>query len=166
MMWTKVGGGAGEGAMMPSWNEGAARALVEPWSAGEGGLVPALHALVEAFGYIDARAIPLVADVFNLSRAEVTGVVSFYKDFRRQPPGRHVVKVCRAEACQAMGCERVVAELEERLGTPMDSTSPDGAVTLETVYCFGNCALSPAALVDGKLFGRVDAADLCAKVGR
>jgi formate dehydrogenase subunit gamma len=128
-------------------------------------LLPALHALVEAFGYIDERAIPLVADVFNLSRAEVTGVVSFYKDFRREPPGRHVVKVCRAEACQAMGCEPLVAELEKRLGTPVDATSA-GAVTLETVYCLGNCALSPAALVDGKLLGRVDADGLCARLGR
>ncbi len=151
---------------MPSWDEGAARALVEPWSAGEGGLLPALHALVDAFGYVDPRALPLLADVFNLSRAEVTGVVSFYKDFRRAPPGRHVVKLCRAEACRAMGCERVAAALEERLGTPMDGTTADGAVTVETVYCLGNCALSPAALVDGKLLGRVDAASLCERLGR
>jgi formate dehydrogenase subunit gamma len=129
-------------------------------------MLPALHALNEAFGYIDTRAIPLVADVFNLSRAEVTGVVSFYKDFRTEPPGRHVVKICRAEACQAMGCERVVAELEQRLGTAVDTTSRDGAVTVESVYCLGNCALSPAALVDGKLYGRVDADSLCARVGR
>ena len=152
--------------MMPSWDEGAARSLMEPWSADEGGLLPALHALQEAYGYIDDRAVPLLADVFNLSRAEVTGVVSFYHDFRREPPGRHVVKVCRAEACQAMGCERLVAELEARLGTPVDGTSPDGAVTLETVYCLGNCALSPAALVDGKLHGRVDAESLCEGLGR
>jgi len=151
---------------MPSWSEEAARALVEPWSVGEGGVLPALHALVEAFGYIDDRAIPLVAEVFNLSRAEVTGVVSFYKDFRTAPPGRHVVKLCRAEACQAMGCERVVAELEERLGTAMDGTSPNREVTIETVYCLGNCALSPAALVDGKLLGRVDAESLCERLGR
>ena len=151
---------------MPCWDERAARALVEPWSVGEGGLLPALHALVEAFGYVDERAVPLVADVFNLSRAEVTGVVSFYHDFRREPPGRHVVKVCRAEACQAMGCERLVAELEERLATPVDTTSADGAVSFETVYCLGNCALSPAALVDGKLFGRVDAASICARLDR
>jgi formate dehydrogenase subunit gamma len=129
-------------------------------------LLPALHALVEAFGYVDERAVPLVADVFNLSRAEVTGVVSFYGDFRTKAPGRHLVKVCRAEACQAMGCERLVAELEERLATPVDTTSADGAVSFETVYCLGNCALSPAALVDGKLFGRVDAASICARLER
>jgi formate dehydrogenase subunit gamma len=129
-------------------------------------LLPALHALHEAYGYIDARAIPLVAEVFNLSRAEATGVVSFYKDFRTEPAGRHVVKVCRAEACQAMGCERVVAELEERLGIAVEGTSPDGTVTVETVYCLGNCALSPAALIDGKLYGRVDAESLCARIGR
>ena len=151
---------------MPCWDERAARALVEPWSVNEGGLLPALHALVEAFGYVDERAVPLVADVFNLSRAEVTGVVSFYGDFRTTAPGRHVVKVCRAEACQAMGCERLVAELEERLATPVDTTSADGAVSFETVYCLGNCALSPAALVDGKLFGRVDAASICARLER
>ena len=152
--------------MMPSWDEGAARSLSERWSADEGGLLPALHALTEAFGSIDERAIPLVAEVFNLSRAEVTGVVSFYKDFRTTPPGRHVVKLCRAEACQAMGCERVASELEARLATAMDGTSRDGAVTVETVYCLGNCALSPAALVDGKLVGRVDADALCARLGR
>ncbi len=139
---------------MPSWDEGAARSLLQPYRNVDGALLPALHALVEAFGYVDDRAIPLVAEAFNLSRAEVTGVVSFYTDFRRSPPGRHVVKVCRAEACQAAGAEAFVVRLQERLAMGMDTTSPDGAVTLETVYCLGNCALGPAVLVDGRLYGR------------
>jgi formate dehydrogenase subunit gamma len=151
---------------MTSWDEAAARSLVVEQRDGGGTLLDALHALLNAFGYIDGRAIPMVAHVFNRSRAEVTGVVSFYKDFRNVPPGRQVVKVCRAEACQAMGGERLVRALEERLATPMDATTADGAVTLETVYCLGNCALSPAVLVDGKLYGRVDAEALCARLAR
>jgi formate dehydrogenase subunit gamma len=142
---------------MPSWDEGAARSLLQPYRNADGALLPALHTLVATFGYVDDRAIPLVAEVLNLSRAEVAGVVSFYTDFRRSPPGRHVVKVCRAEACQAVGAEAFVARLEERLAMAMDTTSPDGAVTLETVYCLGNCALGPAVLIDGRLYGRATA---------
>jgi len=149
---------------MPGWDEGTARTVIEAQRGSDGALLPMLHALLDTFGYVDRRAVPLMAEALNLSRAEVTGVVSFYKDFRAAPPGRHVVKLCRAEACQAMGCERLVTELEGRLGTPVDTTSPDGRVTLETVYCLGNCALSPAALVDGKLLGRVDAEALCARL--
>lgn len=130
-----------------------------------GPLLPILHAVQERFGFIDKRAIPIIAEVLNLSRAEVHGVVSFYCDFRRAPAGRHVIKLCRAEACQAMGCERVAADLETA-GLTMNGTTGDGAVTLETVYCLGNCALSPAALVDGELYGRVDAATALQLVGR
>lgn len=142
---------------MPTWDEAAARDLIEHHRAGEGTLLVALHALAHAFGHVDRRAIPLIAEAFNLTRAEITGVVTFYKDFRAEPPCRHVIKLCRAEACQAVGSERVAAELEGALGAD---------VTLETVYCLGNCALGPAALVDGKLYGRVDAASLRARVGR
>jgi len=151
---------------MTSWDEAAARSLLVAQRDGGGTLLDALHALRDAFGYIDRQAIPVAADVFNLSRAEVTGVVSFYTAFRTSPPGRRTVKVCRAEACQAMGADRLVAEVEARLATAMDTTTTDGAVTLETVYCLGNCALSPAVLVDGKLYGRVDADALCARLGR
>ncbi len=135
----------------------------------EGPLLPILHALNDHFGYIDQQAVPIVADVLNLSRAEVHGVVSFYHDFRGQPAGRHVVKVCRAEACQAMGGRKLVAEFEAALGVALGGTTPNGQVTLEAVYCLGNCALSPAVLVDGELYGRVDRArmqTMLAEVGR
>lgn len=141
------------------------RAVARAGAAAQGPLLPILHAVRERFGFIDDRAIPVIADVLNLSRAEVHGVVSFYHDFRRAPAGRHVIKLCRAEACQAMGCERVVADLE-KAGLTMNGTTGDGAVTLEAVYCLGNCALSPAALVNGELHGRVDAAAALQLVGR
>ena len=121
-------------------------------------MLPVLHALQEAFGYADAAAIPLVAEALNVSKAEVHGVIGFYHDYRTELPGRHVLKLCRAEACQSMGCEQLAADLERRLGVKTGGTTADGAVTLEAVYCLGNCALSPAALIDGKLYGRVSAA--------
>jgi formate dehydrogenase subunit gamma len=118
-------------------------------------MLPMLHSLIEEFGYIDDRAVPVLAKVLNISRAEVVGVINFYHDFRTVPAGRHLLRVCRAEACQSMGCERLVEHLESRLATGMGGTSPDGAVTLEAVYCLGNCALSPAVMLDGRLYGRV-----------
>ncbi len=132
----------------------------------EGALLPILHAVNEHFGYVDSRAVPVIADVLNLTRAEVHGVASFYHDFRSAPAGRHVVKICRAEACQAMGCDRVIADLERALNVTLGETSADGQVTLEAVYCLGNCALSPAALIDGELCGRIDAARALARVGK
>lgn len=144
----------------PPWDADLARAAIEGMRGLEGALLPMLHALVERFGYVDDRAIPLLADALNLSRAEVHGVVSFYHDFRRTPPGRHVVKLCRAEACQAMGVDALIPEVERVLGVRLGETAADGSVTLEPVYCLGNCALSPAALVDGDLHGRVTAARL------
>lgn len=127
-------------------------------AAEPGGLLPLLHAIQDALGWLPPEALPRVADAMNLSRAEVHGVVSFYHDFRTTPPGRHVVRICRAEACQAMGAEALVAHACRRLGTGFSTTRPDGAVTVEPVYCLGNCALSPAVLVDGALYGRVDPA--------
>jgi len=117
-----------------------------------------LHALQEHFGYVPEPAFPLLADALNISRAEVVGVVRFYHDFREAPAGRHVLKVCRAESCQAMGSEALVARLEAALGVEVGGTTADGAVTLEAVYCLGNCALSPAVMLDGRTHGRVDAA--------
>ncbi len=109
-----------------------------------------------ASAIIDAAAIPLVAEALNVSRAEVHGVVTFYHDFRAQPAGRHVLKLCRAEACQSMGCEALVEHLAAEHGISMGETTPDGRLTVEAVYCLGNCALSPAAMMDGELVGRVD----------
>ena len=101
---------------------------------------------------------PLVAEALNLSRAEVHGVVTFYHDFRQAAPGRHVVRVCRAEACQSMGSERLAEHIKGRLGIDFHETSADGRFTLEPVFCLGDCACSPALMLDGKLHGRVDAA--------
>ena len=140
-----------------AWDEAVARDIAGELKDVAGPLLPILHALNDRFGYVDERAVPIVADILNLSRAEVHGVVSFYHDFRHEPAGRHVIKVCRAEACQSMGGEGVVAALEQALGIACGGTTPDGRVTVEAVYCLGNCALSPAALIDGKLYGRVDA---------
>ncbi len=123
----------------------------------DGPLIPILHALNDRFGYVDDTAIPVVANVLNLSRAEVHGVVSFYHDFRHEPAKRHVLKICRAEACQSMGAEKLFAEVAAALG---DSAQ----VTLEPVYCLGNCALSPSAMIDGKLYGRVSKEKALAEV--
>lgn len=153
----------------PEFDTERVRAIAMELASLDGPLLPILHAINDRLGHVDERAIPVVAEVLNLSRAEVHGVVSFYHDFRRRPHGRHVLKVCRAEACQSMGCERLVEELETSLGVPMGETTPDGRLTLETVYCLGNCALSPAVMLDGELHGRVDAtraAELLHRAGR
>jgi len=121
-----------------------------------GALLPILHAVQEAFGYIDDAAVSEIAAALNLSRAEVHGVVTFYHDFRRAPAGRHVLRLCRAEACQSMGCETLAQRLTSKLGIDFGATTSDGRLTLEAVYCLGNCALSPAAMLDGKLHGRLD----------
>src|SRR4051794_24557425 len=122
----------------------------------EGAMLPILHALQEHFGYIDQACIPLVAEALNVSRAEVHGVVTFYHDFRSEPAGRHVLKICRAESCQAMGVERLVAHLAGAHGLVPGQTSTSGALTLDTVYCLGQCAVSPACLIDGEPVGRLD----------
>ncbi|MHB1930244.1 MAG: formate dehydrogenase subunit gamma [Acidimicrobiales bacterium] len=141
-----------------SWDEDRAREVIDEARHQPGALLPVLHALQEVFGCVDGRAVPLVADALNLSRAEVHGVVSFYADFRSAPPGRSTVRVCRAEACQAMGADRLTRHATERLGVPLGGTTPDGAVTLEQVFCLGNCALAPSVMVDGRVVGRVDGA--------
>lgn len=120
-----------------------------------GALLPILHALQEEFGYVDSAAIPLVAEALNISKAEVHGVISFYHDFRHSPPGRHVLRICRAEACQSMGCEALVGHVEKKLGVKMGETAADRSFTVESVYCLGNCALSPSAMLDGEPYGRV-----------
>lgn len=139
----------------PPWNEGRALTLIQGLKHLPGASLPILHALQDEFGYVPQEAIPLIADALVLSRAEVVGILNFYHDFRQEPGGRHTLKVCRAESCQSMGCEGLVRHLEERLGVEMGGTTADGALTLQTVYCLGNCALSPAVLLDGDLYGRV-----------
>ncbi len=121
-------------------------------------LLEILHDLQHKLGYVPEEALPVLAKAVNLSRAEVHGVVTFYHDFRREPAGRHVVKVCQAEACQAMGARALATAIQTSLKIGFGETTKDGAITLEKVYCLGNCALSPAIMVDDALVGRVDAA--------
>lgn len=147
------------------WDAAVAAEIAHDLKDLNGALLPILHALNGRFGYIPDDALPLVADILNLTRADVHGVVSFYHDFRRQPAGRHVIKLCCAEACQSMGSDRLRADLEKALGIKLGETSADGRVTLEPVYCLGNCALSPAALIDGKLHGRLTESRTLALVG-
>ena len=142
------------------WDAAFAKSLISEHLHLEGPMLPILHALQNEFGYVDEAAIPLLAEALNISKAEVLGTISFYHDFRHAPAGRTVIKLGRAEACQSVGCEALVAHAESHHHLPIDSTSPDGSVTLETVYCLGNCALGPAALVDGALVGRLDAGKL------
>jgi formate dehydrogenase subunit gamma len=140
-----------------SWDVDRALARIVELKHLPGALLPILHALQDEFGYIDKAAMALVADALNISLAEVHGVISFYHDFRRTPPGRHILRMCRAEACQSMGCENTIRHVEDRLGVTMGETSEDGSFTLEPVYCLGNCALSPSVMLDEELYGRVSA---------
>jgi formate dehydrogenase subunit gamma len=130
----------------------------------EGPLLPVLHDIQSAFGHIPAEALPLLAEGLNISRAEVHGVVSFYHDFRDVPAGRHMLKLCRAEACQAVGADALAARARDRLGVDWHGTTPDGSVTLEPVFCLGLCASGPAAMLDGRPLGRIDAARLDALI--
>jgi formate dehydrogenase subunit gamma len=148
----------------------------EPWSAErtaqiiaeqrglEGPLLPILHAIQQAFGCVPESAVPVIADALNLSRAEVHGVVTFYHDFKSEPQGRRVLKLCRAEACQAAGGDALAARAELKLGVSIGGTTGDRRVTLEPVYCLGLCATAPSAMLDGRVVGRLDEAALDALV--
>ncbi|MEV4625933.1 formate dehydrogenase subunit gamma [Micromonospora sp. NPDC049523] len=132
------------------------RALVAAHRGDRGALLPILHRIQAEFGWIDQQVVPVLAAELNLSRADVHGVITFYTDFRSEPAGRTTVKLCRAEACQSVGAEKVVAHAEQVLGIKVGQTTPDGSVTLEQVFCLGNCALGPAAQVNGRVVGRLD----------
>jgi formate dehydrogenase subunit gamma len=136
------------------------KAILARHASMRGALLPLLHALQDEIGWIPDALVPEIADALNISRAEVHGVITFYHDFRRQPAGRHVVKICRAEACQARGGAAIEAAAAERLGVAMGRTRADGVVTLEPVYCLGLCATGPNAMVDGVPLSRVDGAKL------
>ncbi len=138
------------------WDREVALRLIREHVGREGPLLPILHALQDEFGYIDTAAEPLIAEILNITRAEVHGVITFYHDFRRAPAGRHVLKLCRAEACQSAGGDPLAARAEARLGLRMGSTAADGSVTLEPVYCLGLCATAPSAMLDGRVIGRLD----------
>jgi formate dehydrogenase subunit gamma len=136
----------------------AARAIALRYGNKPDALLEILHDLQEQLGFIPEAALPALAKALNLSRAEVHGVVSFYHDFRRQPAGRHVIKVCRAEACQSMKGNELAAMIERFLNVKLGQTTADRAITVVAAYCLGNCAMSPAIMVDDRLVGRVDAA--------
>lgn len=131
------------------------RAILAQHADRPGPLLPVLHAVQAAFGHLPPAALPVIAETLGISRAELLGVTSFYHDFREAPAGRRVVKLCRAEACQAVGGRALEAHALARLGVGWGETTPDGAVTLEAVYCLGLCACGPAALVDGEVVGRL-----------
>lgn len=120
-----------------------------------GALLPVLHGIQDELGYIPPESVQVIARELNLTRAEVHGVISFYHDFRTEKPGTHIVKICQAESCQAMGSVGLTDFAKQRLGIGFRQTTKDGTVTLEPVYCLGNCAASPAIMVDGRLYGRV-----------
>jgi formate dehydrogenase subunit gamma len=138
------------------WSVERATQIVAEHHGMEGPLLPILHAINETFGYVPEAATPIVAEALNLSRAEVHGVVTFYHDFRQQPAGRHVLKLCRAEACQAAGGDALAERAKARLGVRFGGTTQDGRVTLEPVYCLGLCSVSPSAMIDGRIVARID----------
>jgi formate dehydrogenase subunit gamma len=138
------------------WDAARGAEIIAEHAKVEGATLVILHALQEAFGYVPEEALPMVADRLNLSRAEVYGVFTFYHDFRKKPAGRHVLKLCRAEACQAAGGDALAARAETKLGISLGDTTPDERVTLEPIYCLGLCATAPSAMLDGRLIGRLD----------
>ncbi|MFZ5784689.1 MAG: formate dehydrogenase subunit gamma [Pseudomonadota bacterium] len=154
---------------MVSWNETEAAEIVRRHEGREGPLLPILHDIQSAFGCIPAPAVPFIAHALNLTRAEVHGVVTFYHDFRAKPAGRHVLKLCRAEACQSVDGESVARQVLQHFGLDWGGTTPDGRLTVEATYCLGLCASGPSALLDGEPIGRLSAdalPDLAREVGR
>jgi len=131
-----------------------------------GGVISALRALQKAMGHVPESADAIVADVFNLSRAEVKGIVSFYEDFKRSPKGKVVVKLCAAEACQSVEGEELISRMEKELGLSLGETAKDGSVTLEPVYCLGLCTVGPAAMINNRLVGRADAKQLTQDISK
>ena len=140
------------------WDAVRGEEIISEHAGLEGATLVILHALQEAFGYVPEDAVPMIASELNLSRAEVYGVFTFYHDFRAKPAGRHVLKLCRAEACQAAGGDALAARAEAKLGIALGNTTPDELVTLEPIYCLGLCATAPSAMLDGRLIGRLDEA--------
>lgn len=147
-------------AQFVQWDSHRASEIVAAHIDRDGAALPILHALQEEFGFIPDEAVPLIASALNLSRAEVHGIVTFYHDFRREPAGRHVLKLCRAEACQSMGATHLAEEFLRREGVEWGGTTGDGTLTIEAVYCLGLCACAPAALYDGEPVARLNEAIL------
>ena len=120
-----------------------------------GALLPILHAIQKRFGYVPKAAVPIIAEALQQTRAEIHGVISFYHHFRTSPPGSHVVQICRAESCQAMGARQLEGHAKKRLRIDYHQTTADGRITLEPVYCLGNCACSPSVSIDDRVYARV-----------
>ena len=139
----------------PSQHDAEIRRLAEARAAEPGSLLPILHSIQDRLGYVPEAAVPIVAEALNLSRAEVHGVVTFYHFFRTEPPGKQTVYLCRAEACQSMGSRTLEEYARKKLGVDFHGTTSDGRFSLEPVYCLGNCACSPAVMVDETVYGRV-----------
>jgi formate dehydrogenase subunit gamma len=146
------------------WSAERAREIIARYRHLEGAALLILHALQETFGCVPEAAVSLVAEALNLSRAEIHGTVTFYHDFRKEPPGRRVLKLCRAESCQAAGGDALAARAEEMLGVEIGETTLDNRVTLEAVYCLGLCHSSPAAMLDKHVYGMLDEQKLDALV--
>jgi formate dehydrogenase subunit gamma len=145
-----------EPSLHEPWDEKRGAEIIAEHAGQEGATLVILHALQEAFGYVPEPAIPMIAAALSLSRAEVHGVFTFYHDFRHEPAGKRVLKICRAEACQAAGGDTLAARAEQKLGVKLGNTTADDRVTLEPIYCLGLCATAPSAMLDGKLVGRLD----------
>ncbi|UYF99674.1 formate dehydrogenase subunit gamma [Halomonas sp. GD1P12] len=139
----------------PEWSSASIQTEIDALKHKPGALLPILHALQDRFGFIPTDAIPLIAASLQQTRAEIHGVISFYHHFRTTPPGRHVLQICRAEACQSVGARALEAHAKSRLGVDYHQTTPDREITLEAVYCLGNCACGPSISVDGQVRGRV-----------
>ena len=147
---------------VPDGFEERLRAVIGAHLAMEGPLIPILHAVQAEFGFVPRAALPVIAAALNLSRAEVHGVFTFYHDFRDHPQGRHVLRLCRAEACQSMGAAALAERVQRLTGLDWHETSRDGRLTLEPVFCLGLCACGPSAEWDGELIGRADAGRIAA----
>ena len=143
-------------ARYEAWTVERASEIIARRAHMEGAVLPILHEMQEMFGCVPEAAVPLIAEALNLSRAEIHGTVTFYHDFRKEPPGRRVLKLCRAESCQAAGGDALASRAEEKLGVEMGGTTADARVTLEPVYCLGLCHSSPAAMLDKEVFGLLD----------
>jgi formate dehydrogenase subunit gamma len=146
------------------WDPERGAEIIAEHSHLEGATLVILHALQQAFGYVPEPAVPMVAEALSLSRAEVHGVFTFYHDFRHKPAGKHVLKLCRAEACQAAGGDALAARAEAKLGVTIGNTTADERVTLEPIYCLGLCATAPSAMLDGRLVARLDEARIDALI--
>src|SRR6185437_3065545 len=154
---------------MAAWSESQAADILSRHEGRPGALLPILHDVQSTFGHVPAEAVPFIASALNVSRAEVHGVVSFYHDFRDEPAGRHVLKLCRAEACQSMKGDEIAEQVLKRFNLDWGGTTPDGSLTVEATYCLGLCACAPSAMLDGEPIARLDAEsidEIAREVGR